>query len=128
MRSKILAGLLLLTVVGGVSALEAVATRQTAVVRFMRPTIIAGVHALGAVVLEHDEARMARGEPCTYVYHYDAKNNARGDVLVAFHCVRQTRPRATQFDASLQRSSPTGPDRLLEYQFEGDTEGHGVPQ
>ena len=126
MRTRVVIGAVLFLAVLAVSALGAVG-RPATVVRFTRPIIVAGISLLGPVVFEHDDARMARGEPCTTVYHYDAKRNARGDVLVQFMCVPKARPVATKFEAVIQFSSPTGPDRLLEYQMEGEAEGHGVP-
>jgi hypothetical protein len=88
---KILVGALLFVAVLAVTALGAVPRRS--VVRFMKPTIIAGAAMLGSVVFEHDDDRMAR-RTCK-VYHYDAKHKARGDVIVEFHCMPKDRPVAT---------------------------------
>jgi len=41
-------------------------------------------------------------------------------------CKPQDRGRVKEFEATLVKT-PTGPDRLVEYQFQGETEGHGVP-
>jgi hypothetical protein len=101
--------------------------RQTALVRFMKPTIIAGTAVLGQVLFEHDDERMTRGEPCTTVYAYDGHTQWRRNVLVDFMCVPQERDLATKFAATCTRSTPFGPERLVEYQFAGDWEGHGVP-
>ena len=50
-----------------------------------------------------------------------------GEVIVAFMCVPKDRQVATRFEATLSRVWTTGADRLTEYQFAGDHEGHGVP-
>jgi len=127
MRSKILIGALLL--VAAVSVVTAVsATPRTAFVRFLRPTLVAGAAVMGAVVFEHDDEKMARGEPCTAVYYYDARKNAHGEKIVDFMCVPHERPLATQFEATVTRGGTyAGPDRLTEYQLPGEREGHGVP-
>jgi len=126
MRTKIVVGALLFVAVLAVTALGAVPTRRASVVRFMKPTIIAGAAVLGQVVFEHDDARMARGEPCTTVYRYDVKQKARGDVIVEFMCTPKDRPLAKDFQATFIKA-PLGPDRLVEYQLPGEAEGHGVP-
>jgi hypothetical protein len=109
-----------------VTAVAAVPTRQAAVVRFLKPTIIAGAAVMGPVVFEHDDAKMARGEPCTTVYQYDRKREARGKVIVEFMCAPKFRDVTKEFEARCIKA-PAGPDRLVEYQFKGDTEAHGVP-
>jgi hypothetical protein len=81
---------------------------------------------MGPVVFEHDDARMAGGEACTKVYRYDATNQGTGDLIVAFMCAPKDREHVKEFEARLIKA-PAGPDRLVEYQFQGDTEGHGVP-
>lgn len=101
--------------------------KKSGVVTFTTPTIIAGVAALGTVVFEHDDARMARGEPCTTVYHFDPATKARGDVIVEFMCLPRERPVASKFEAICSLAAIGGPDRLVEYQFAGDHEAHGVP-
>src|SRR6476619_3430477 len=56
--------------------------RESLVVWFMKPVKIGDRVLMGKYVIEHDNARMARGEPCTYIY---AANDRRLPV-VAFHC------------------------------------------
>jgi hypothetical protein len=107
------------------STLDAVPTRRSAVVRFLRPTIVAGSFVIGTVVIEHDDAKMARGEPCTTVYHYKSENE-RGEPIVSFMCMPRERPLATQFEATVV-GTVSWPDRLTEYQIAGEREGHGVP-
>ncbi len=126
MRTKVIVGALLFVAVVAVSALGAAPTRRASVVRFLKPTIVAGAAVLGPVVFEHDDARMARGEACTKVFRYDSRQKARGELIVEFHCTPKDRPVATKFEATMIKS-PLGPDRLIEYQLSGESEGHGVP-
>ena len=125
MHMKVFIGSALLIGFLGASTLDAVPTKRTATVRFLKPTAVAGTFIIGTVVIEHDDEKMARGEPCTTVYRYKSKNEL-GEPLVSFMCVPQDRPLATEFQATLQKSV-TWPDRLLEYQIAGESEGHGVP-
>jgi len=126
MRTRFLVGALIVFAILAVTAVAAVPTRQAAVVRFLTPTIIAGAAVMGPVVFEHDDAKMARGEPCTTVYQYDAKQQARGKVIVEFMCAPKIREVTKEFEARCIKA-PAGPNRLVEYQFKGDTEAHGVP-
>ena len=107
------------------STLSALPARRAAVVTFQRPTLVAGTFVQGTVVIEHDDDKMAKGEPCTTIYHYKSRNEF-GKPIVSFMCMPQERPLATKFEATLYRS-PSWPDRLLEYQLAGEREGHGVP-
>lgn len=125
MRTRFFIGAALAIGLLAVSTLGAVPTKRSAAVRFLRPTIIAGTFVIGTVVFEHDDAKMARGEPCTTVYRY--KSDAEfGEPIVSFMCMPQDRPLATKFEATLVRNV-TWPDRLIEYQIAGEHEGHGVP-
>jgi hypothetical protein len=125
MKTKFFIGAAVMMGFLAATTLDAVPTRRSAVVRFLKPTIVAGSFVIGTVVIEHDDAKMAKGEPCTTVYHYKSENE-RGEPIVSFMCVPHGRPLATKFEATLQRSV-TWPDRLTEYQIAGEREGHGVP-
>ena len=125
MQSKLFIGAALVISVLAASTLEAVPTRRAAAVRFLKPTAIAGAFVLGTVVIEHDDEKMARGEPCTTVYRY--KSDAEyGDPIVSFMCTPEHRPLAEKFEATLVKTV-SWPDRLLEFQLPGEREGHGVP-
>lgn len=125
MRRKVFIGTVLVVGALAASTLGASPTRRSAVVRFLNPTIIAGSFVMGTVVIEHDDDKMAKGEPCTTVYRYKSKTEL-GEPLVSFMCVPQDRPLATKFEATLIQTV-SWPDRLLEYQLPGENEGHGVP-
>jgi hypothetical protein len=125
MQMKYLVGAVLIAGALGASTVGAVPTRRSAVVRFLRPTIIAGSFVIGTVVIEHDDAKMASGQPCTTVYRYKSDNEL-GEPLVSFMCMPQDRPLATKFEATLIQNI-SWPDRLIEYQIAGEHEGHGIP-
>jgi hypothetical protein len=125
MRKNVFIGAALIIGFLGAATLDAFPTRRSAVVRFLRPTIVAGSFIIGTVVIEHDDDKMAKGEPCTTVYRYKSKTEL-GEPLVSFMCVPQDRPLATKFEATLVQTV-SWPDRLTEYQLVGESEGHGVP-
>jgi len=131
MRKNVLIGALLLVGVMAVSTLAAgdmAPSRRSALINFERHTVIAGVFVIGHVVIVHDDEKMARGEACTTVYHYDAKAVAgEGKSVVAFMCEPKARPVIQKARLTSSRLSPSGPDRLIEYQLAGEIEGHGVP-
>ena len=128
MRARTLVGTFLAVAVVGVSILGAAPTRRAVAVTLTQPTIIAGVWVNDTVVFEHDDDKMARGEPCTTIYKYDRKQKDRGDVLVSFMCIPRARPVAEKFEAIISRIDIGGTRMLVEYQFEGDNEGHEVPR
>jgi hypothetical protein len=88
--------------------------------------VIAGAIVSGPVVIVHDDNKMLAGQPCTTVYRYGTKNG-RQEEIVAFMCKPTERAAVSQFTATCKRAVLTGPDVLVEYQFAGDKEGHGVP-
>lgn len=103
---------------------NATPVRQSVIAWFMRPVKIGDRILLGQYVIEHDNARMARGEPCTHIY---AASDRRIPV-VAFHCThlkRASTKRATVEVVST--SDPTGLVKLTAFQFAGETAAHGVP-
>lgn len=96
---------------------------QTAVVTFRDPVRVGDTLLFGRYVIEHDNDRMARGEPCTYIY--EAGN--RRMPVVTFHCTHLEGP-APATDTVVLRRSPVYPvQELRSFQFAGDPAGHGVP-
>lgn len=73
----------------------------------------------------HDDAKMARGGPCTSVHRYDAEKGV-GEEIVAFHCKPRWTNAPGRFTAATQ-TRPDGPPVMTEYQFAGDEEAHGIP-
>ena len=96
-----------------------------AIVNLTGTTVIAGAFVSGPVVFVHDDAKMARGGPCTSVHEFDAQKGL-GKEIVAFHC----KPRWTKAPARFTQATatrPDGPRVMTEYQFAGDEEAHGIP-
>jgi hypothetical protein len=96
--------------------------RQTAEVWFNRPTWIGRSIVQGRFVIEHDNDRMARGEPCTHVYAFDDRDTP----VATFHCTHLERDRADQNTVVLI-TLPDGMHKLTEFQFAGETASHGYP-
>jgi len=127
MRSRLIAGSLL-----GLAALILLTPRtiaapavKWAAVNLTETVSIAGAFVSGPVVFVHDDARMARGEPCTSVHRY-VPDKGVGEELVAFHCTPRWGKAPGAFTKSTTRK-PDGPAVLTEYQFAGDEEAHLVP-
>jgi len=99
--------------------------REYAKVLFRDPVRIGDHILIGTYVIEHDNDRMARGLPCTHIYAY----NDRRLPVVAFHCRHLNRTAGKKATVTLQRTSDltTRMFKLVEYQFEGSADGHGVP-
>lgn len=106
---------------------EQAPVREYAKVTFESPVRIADRVLMGTYLIEHDTARMARGEPCTHIYKIDDRRLP----VVAFHCVHVERARNDGPTATItvlrEPDLTTRMFRLVEFQFAGSTAGHGVP-
>jgi len=99
-------------------------TKQRSVVTFDQPVTLMGFTLKGDYLFVHDDAAMARGDACTYVYKGHAENH---DYLVlAFHCTPKERVKVGYFTLR-SRLTSSGQQQLTEFQFAGSTEGHLVP-
>lgn len=96
--------------------------RQLVEVWFTQPTMIGRTIVQGRYVIEHDNDRMARGEPCTHIYAF----NDRSKPVATFHCTHLERDRAKVSIVALV-SDPSGFKRLTEFQFAGEDAAHGYP-
>jgi len=97
--------------------------RQLTEIWFQRPVRV-GRHILqGRYVIEHDNDRMARGEPCTHIYAY----NDRTKPVVTFHCTHLERDRTGTNTVALASIGDGTMQQLLEFQFAGEHAAHGVP-
>jgi hypothetical protein len=131
MQSRILVGTFFLV---GTLATGTVATtggltrgRQQAVVYLTEPTMIGSTIVQGPVLFTHDDARMARGEPCTKVYLFEP-GKGRDEEITSFHCIPTRRMVVRKFTLTTRPNEAVGFGCvLMEYQFAGDSEGHGVP-
>ena len=97
--------------------------RQLAEVWFTQPTLIGRTIVQGRYVIEHDNNRMARGEPCTHVYAYDDLTTP----VAAFHCTHLERDRADQNTVTLATAADGRMKVLTEFQFAGESAAHGYP-
>jgi len=105
---------------------DRIPSRQSAIVRFERPTWVANRMLTGTYVIVHDEGNMARGEPCTALYLVGTGTHPLEEV-VSFHCIPRERKVVPSFSIAVSSDPVLGIDVLTEYQFAGDSEGHGVP-
>jgi hypothetical protein len=99
---------------------------QSAIVSFEHPTWVASQMLIGTYVIVHDEDKMTRGEPCTAFYRVGARTRPLEEV-VSFHCIPRERKVVSRFTTTVSFDPVLGIDTLTEYQFAGDSEGHGVP-
>lgn len=97
--------------------------KQTTEIWFKQPTLVGTSILQGRYVIDHDNDRMARGEPCTHIYAY----NDRTTPVVTFHCTHLERERATQNIAVIVHTGDPSIRRLTEFQFAGETAAHGYP-
>ena len=132
MRSRVLVGTLFLV---GVLAPSTVATsregsapsRQSAIVYLTEPTLIGSTIVEGPVLFTHDNAKMARGEPCTTIYLFEPTKRP-AEEIASFHCIPTPRNVVHKFTVTTRPNAALGFGCVLtEYQFAGDSEGHGVP-
>ncbi len=100
--------------------------RQTAIAHFEQPTIVWTEILEGSYLIVHDDTRMSTGEPCTVIHRLDPMGKAREEA-VSFHCVPSRRPALDQDKVATRWDRFVGMNRMIEYQFAGDTEAHGVP-
>jgi hypothetical protein len=99
------------------------AKKQKATVLFNDPVRLMGVTLKGQYLFVHDDAAMARGETCTFVYKGDAE--IANKLVVSFHCTPTQRLKVGSFVVRTELLS--GFNELREYQFNGETEAHMVP-
>src|SRR5262245_17010052 len=79
------------------SGSRAAPSRESAVVEIARTVKLNGALLRGVYTIVHDEERMARGEPCTFVY--SGRKIDERKLVVAFHCIHVERERVTAFKA-----------------------------
>src|SRR6185369_1044089 len=125
MKSLLLLTALLLVVAfsagtGVVSKASNPVKKQKASVQFNDPVRLMGNTLKGRYLFVHDDAAMARGEACTFVYKGDAAIDSQ--LVVSFHCTPTTRLKVDSFVVRTELIS--GFNELREYQFSGETEAH----
>lgn len=98
--------------------------RQLAKLVFASPVRVMNVWLQGTYLVEHDGERMARGEPCTHIYRINQKKP-----VVTFFCEHLHRNVADRGTVTLKRVGiMPATFELVEFQFEGSADAHGVPQ
>src|SRR5580765_7143083 len=98
--------------------------RTSAVVEFTQTVRLHDVLLRGQYLIVHDEELMARGEPCTYIFHGDRADPAK--LVISFHCIPVERDKAEGFKVIVSKPAGAMPE-VKEFQFAGSTEGHQVP-
>jgi hypothetical protein len=114
-------------IIGSVSSSSTAATdghKRKAVAQFDNPVTVQGVVLQGKYLFVHDDAAMARGDACTYIYEGQAE--VRDKLVVSFHCIHVERARSKHFIWRTRETVP-GIVALEEFQFGGETAAHGVP-
>jgi hypothetical protein len=94
---------------------------ERATIEFAQTVKLLNVVLKGEYLVVHDEAMMAKGEDCTYVY------DKSGKLVVSFHCTPVERPKTDRFRVVTRRLDPSGLSEIREIQFAGSTEAHQVP-
>lgn len=95
--------------------------RQATMVWFHQPVMVGRQILQGQYVIEHDNDRMARGEPCTHIYAF----NDRTTPVVAFHCIHLERE-TSKTGAVVLVGNGVGMQRLVDFQFAGESAAHGL--
>jgi hypothetical protein len=130
MQPRIIVGALVLgSVLGGTVATsgKSIGTRQWAVAYMAEPTLIESTIVQGPVLFTHDDAKMARGEPCTAVYLFEP-GKGPAEKIASFHCIPRPSTRVPRFTITTRSNATLGFGCVLtSYQFAGDAEAHGVP-
>ena len=118
----------LITGVAMAQAKKAPAPRnESAVVEFPQTVLVNGVFLKGDYLVIHDEAKMAQGQNCTYIYEFTGK--VQGRLVTSFHCTPVEREKVGTFTvliAPLTQALP-GIPRVTSIQFAGSTEAHQLP-
>ncbi|MCI0487588.1 MAG: hypothetical protein L0229_13435 [Blastocatellia bacterium] len=99
---------------------------ERAVVEFTQTVKLLDVFLTGRYLVLHDDARMAEGEACLYVYRQSP--GEPDQLVVSFHCRPVQRARADRFKIL---ASPVSPSisvlEVREIQFAGATKAHQIP-
>ena len=98
--------------------------RRLMTVWFDKPVKVGDRILMGRYLIEHDNARMAHGWPCTYLY---SAADPRLPV-VAFRCRHIARPASTHPTVVVRSvKDAIGMRELMAFQFAGEVGAHGVP-
>src|SRR5580693_557487 len=100
---------------------------ERAVVEFPQLVLLNGTFLKGSYLVIHNDALMANGENCTYIYEYT--NKEQGRLVTSFHCTPVERDRVSTFTVQLAPVTDGAPGirKVTEIQFAGSAEGHQLP-
>lgn len=98
--------------------------KHKAVMQFSQPVELMNVILQGEYLFVHDDAAMARGEVCTFVYK--GTGEVANKLVASFHCTPAERTKVGSFTVRTNQPAP-GITVLSEFQFGGETEAHVVP-
>ncbi|HYX28031.1 MAG TPA: hypothetical protein VE863_05650 [Pyrinomonadaceae bacterium] len=121
--AALLCAVVLSSTAGVASKAATSAKKQKAVAQFNEPVNLMGVTLKGTYLFVHDDAAMARGEACTFVYKGEAEIASK--LVVSFHCTPIQRLKVDSFVVRTELIK--GINQLREFQFNGETEAHMAP-
>jgi hypothetical protein len=98
--------------------------KERAVTKFDQPVSLLGVVLKGEYLFVHDDAAMARGEACTFVYKGVVE--APDKLVVSFHFIPKSRKKVANFTVRTNQVW-SEINELREIQFARSTEAHLVP-
>jgi hypothetical protein len=100
--------------------------REEAVVEFTELVKLQGALLRGQYLIYHDDAKMAEGKPCLYIY--TMKAGKRDQLVVAVHCEPVERKPTKEFTVLLTpRNSAYTVREVREIQFAGVAKAHIIP-
>ena len=100
--------------------------REEAVVEFTETVKLQGVLLRGQYLVYHDDAKMAEGEPCFFIY--TMKEGKRDKLVASFHCEPVMRRKTAHFTITLSpRSGFYAVREVREIQFAGVEKAHKIP-
>lgn len=132
MKSKLLVGgLLMLAALAAKPAVaqtneNASSQRKWAIVKIANPVKVGRQVLMGTYLVIHDDAKMAKGEPCTTIYRFDPKAGPK-EQIIAFMCVPEKVLAQNTTTLAVYTDPVLGIAALQGYQFAADPELHGVP-
>jgi hypothetical protein len=136
MRRVLLISLIFAATTMMISALGSLATagppgKEMAVVDIPDKTKLLKATLQGKYILVHNDEKMARGEPCFYVYEYSQDAAGQPELkadklIVSFHCEPVQHEKASHIVLTYGMIAG-GLFELREIQFAGSAEGHRVP-
>ena len=100
--------------------------KRWVVVNITDPVMVGRQILMGKYLIVHDDAKMAKGEPCTTIYRFDPKSGPKEQV-VAFMCLPKRTAAPDTVTLSVSTDPVLGLHALRAYEFAGDGESHGVP-